>query len=136
MNKKEYIIKLWNANTSIDIGIILNDFENEVKNNVIMKFNKSKIEKPKSIFTTNGIYFSILEVFKQYYDVGERVYSHKYGCGIVTISSKELIVVQFEDIEMRYEHGYFFNLSRKEYTKTQNKIRKFIFNLNQKLKQL
>lgn len=94
------------------------------------------MERPKSVFITNGIYFSLLEVFKQYYDVEEKVYSHKYGWGIVTISSKELIVVQFEDIEMRYEHGYFFNLSRKEYTTTQNKIRKFIFNLNQKIKQL
>lgn len=94
------------------------------------------MERPKSVFITNGIYFSLLEVFKQYYDIGERVYSHKYGWGIVTISSKELIVVQFEDKEMKYEHGYFFNLSRKEYTTTQNKIRKFIFNLNQKIKQL
>ena len=36
MDRKEYIKKLWNANTAIDIANILEDFENEVKNNVAL----------------------------------------------------------------------------------------------------
>ena len=36
MDKREYIKKLWNANTAIDISNILDDFENEIKNSVVL----------------------------------------------------------------------------------------------------
>jgi hypothetical protein len=89
----------------------------------------TQIKKPKSVLYPNGIKFNFIEFLYPNYQKNQRVYSNKHGWGIITINSKTLIVVDFEDYTIKYDTEYFINLSHKEYTETQNKIRKFFFNL-------